>query len=249
MIGGGDMLLEMMVRNKRRQLREQRLATPYHSVADAAAEYGEAHPAKDFAQAVRLADFCILPELKRGAPGTSYPSQKMDIVKMSAELEAAGVPALLVVTEETFFKARKQDLALVRGATGLPVVRSDLILSEWQVCESRAQGADAVLLIAALHDLFTLRSCISVARLLHMQCLVEVSGREELARALEAGAQIVVVQGRSRGTFELDLRLTARLRTLIPPGVLCIAAGGSHRRTICGGSGRAAQTRRSSERP
>ena len=129
-------------------------------------------------------------------------------------------------TEEQSFLGSLNDLQLVAERVDIPVLRKDFLLTEYDVWEARAAGADAVLLIACILELERLEVLISLAHHLQMSTLVEVHAREDLAKALVAGAVIVGINNRDLRTFQVDLAVTEQLRPLVPHNRLVVSESG-----------------------
>jgi indole-3-glycerol phosphate synthase len=140
--------------------------------------------------------------------------------------EAAGASALSVLTEERYFLGSLDDLETVRAAGCLPVLRKDFILEDYQIYESVAAGADALLLIVAALSDEGLRSFLELCRDLRVAALVEVHDESELERAVGAGAGIIGVNNRDLKTLEVDLEISFRLRPGIPAGSLAVSESG-----------------------
>jgi len=141
-----------------------------------------------------------------------------------------GAAAISVLTEPEFFKGSLDDLTSARTA-GLPVLRKDFILDTWQVLESRAAGADALLLIVRALEQRELETLLAACRTLRMDALVEVYNEAEMTAALEAGATIVGVNNRDLASFEVDRERTARLAPLVPDEVTLVGLSGVNTRT------------------
>jgi indole-3-glycerol phosphate synthase len=129
--------------------------------------------------------------------------------------QANQAAAISVLTEEKYFLGSLNYLSGINRALGVnrpPLLRKDFIFDEYQIYESRAFGADALLLITAILGFNDLCKLIKLSRQLQMDCLVEVHNEDEVARALAAGADIIGINNRDLRTFEVDLNTTARLR-------------------------------------
>ncbi|HMA34869.1 MAG TPA: indole-3-glycerol phosphate synthase TrpC, partial [Chloroflexia bacterium] len=191
---------------------------------------GAMPPPRDFAAAITRRPDQLMPqviaEIKRGSPSRGLLHPDLDPGALARAYAAGGAAALSVLTDHDFFGGSFADLAAARAAVPLPVLRKDFLLDEYGVVESRAQGADAVLLIVALLDTPTLRRLYELAGSLGMAVLVEVHDAAEMAAAAVAGATIVGVNNRDLHTFTVDLGLTAQLAPLRPPGALLVAESG-----------------------
>src|SRR5205823_11901166 len=139
---------------------------------------------------------------------------------------SGGASCLSVLTDAEFFGGSADDVVEARAASGLPVLRKDFTVSEADVYDARAMGADAVLLIVAPLDDAELSAFRQLAEHLGMSSLVEVHDEGEVQRALEAGATLVGVNQRDLRTFEVDHGLAARLKERLPPGVATVAESG-----------------------
>jgi indole-3-glycerol phosphate synthase len=131
-----------------------------------------------------------------------------------------------VLTERRRFGGSLDDLAAVRAAVDIPVLRKDFIVSPYQLWEARAYGADVILLIVAALDQLTLVGLRERAESLGMTALVEVHDKDEIGRAVDAGAKVIGVNARNLHTLEVDRTLFCRLASRIPDGVLKIAESG-----------------------
>ncbi len=145
---------------------------------------------------------------------------------MAADYEGGGAACLSVLTDRAFFGGGPDDLRAAREACSLPVLRKDFTVSPLDVCDARSMGADAVLLIAAALDDDQLGSFVQLAGSLSLTALVEVHDKDELARALDAGATVIGVNQRDLRTFEVDQRRAVALAAAIPEGVTAVAESG-----------------------
>ena len=168
----------------------------------------------------------LIAEVKKASPSRGVLAEGMDPVALASRYAEAGAAALSVLTDAPFFQGTIEDLAAVRQAVPLPLLRKDFILEEYQLWESRAWGADAILLIVAILDPPRLRDLRQAAKGLGLAALVEVHTRQEVERALDAGATLVGVNNRDLGSFETDLRPSLELLPLIPPGILRVSESG-----------------------
>lgn len=188
-----------------------------------------AAPARDVLTALSPADRVkIIAEVKRASPSRGDLAAISDPAGLAREYESAGASAISVLTEHRRFKGSLDDLETVHAAVGLPVLRKDFISSSYQVYESRAAGADLVLLIVAGLSQESLASLHGLVTSLGMAALVEAHSADEVSRAADAGAQIIGVNARNLSTFELDRDLFGRLADGIPAGVVKIAESAVH---------------------
>lgn len=185
-----------------------------------------APPTRDFAGALRRVDgyLAVIAEIKRRSPSKGDLAPNLDPVVSAKTYESGGAAALSVLTDRAFFGGSVDDLQRARASVELPVLRKDFTIDETQVYETRAIGADAVLLIvAALPDDGLLVALRELADEIGLAALVEAHDDAELERALAAGASIVGVNARDLGTFDEDLSVSERLVGRVPPNVTAVA--------------------------
>ncbi len=169
----------------------------------------------------------IIAEFKRRSPSKGEIRPAADPVNIAKAYESAGAAAVSVLTEEDYFDGSLDDLRAVRQAISLPILRKDFIFEEYQVYESAAAGADALLLIVAALDDETLGR---LRRLtedeLGMDALVEVHTREEMDRAVNGGASLIGVNNRNLETFEVSLETSAQLAPSAADGAVLVSESG-----------------------
>jgi len=170
----------------------------------------------------------IIAELKKASPSAGLICPSFDPESLATQYQDAGAAAISVVTEAQFFQGNLEFLARLRWTTRIPLLRKDFIVDPYQIHEARHAGADAVLLIAALHDLPSLKHLCLEAGNLGMDTLVEVHDEVELERSLAAGATLVGVNNRNLENFEVSLETGLRLGRRIPNGVVAVAESGIH---------------------
>ncbi len=168
----------------------------------------------------------IIAECKRRSPSRGILRSSYDPAAHARAYEHAGAAAISVLTEPTFFDGDPGHLVAVRDAVSIPILRKDFIVTDYQVLEAAALGADAVLLIVGALDDDDLRTLHAAADSLGLAALVEVHDEEELDRALAAGARIVGVNSRDLRTLAVDLAVTDRLSSRIPEPVVAVAESG-----------------------
>lgn len=186
----------------------------------------DAPPPRSFAAALRDPDGAlrVIAEIKRRSPSKGDLAPDLDPTTTAVAYAAGGAAALSVLTDRPFFGGAVADLAAARAAVDLPILRKDFTIDEIQVYESRAIGADAVLLIAAaLPDDAHLADLHGLASDLGLAVLVEAHDEHEIDRALSIGATIVGVNARDLGTFAEDLAGSVRLAGRIPAPVVAVA--------------------------
>jgi len=184
-------------------------------------------PARSLAQSLRVArGMACIAEFKRRSPSRGWIHREADVVPVARAYEAASAAGMSVLTDTPFFGGSLDDLRRARAASGLPILRKDFLVDPYQVAEARAAGADAVLLIVAALSDRDLHLLLAETGRWGMEALVETHDADEVARAVAAGANIVGVNHRDLGTFEMNMDLAARMRSLIPPDRLVVAESG-----------------------
>ena len=168
----------------------------------------------------------VIAECKRRSPSRGILRQAYDPAAHARAYAAAGAAAISVLTEPTFFDGAPAHLRDVRAAVDVPLLRKDFIVSEYQLVEAAALGADAVLLIVAALDDRELRSLIGQAHALGLACLVEAHEIEEVGRAVDAGARIVGVNSRNLRTLAVDPDVLERAAGQIPSALTGVAESG-----------------------
>lgn len=168
----------------------------------------------------------IIAECKRRSPSRGILRTAYDPAAHAIAYAAAGAAAISVLTEPSFFDGSPEHLTAVRRAVSIPVLRKDFIVTEYQLHEAAALGADAVLLIVGAISDDELGRLHQVALGLGLAALVEVHDRTELGRALDAGARIVGVNSRNLRTLQVDLQIVERLAGEIPKEVVAVAESG-----------------------
>jgi indole-3-glycerol phosphate synthase len=180
-----------------------------------------------FAGALRAAErINVIAECKRRSPSAGVLRPGYDPVAVARGYAAAGAAAISVLTEPTFFDGSVDHLRAVREAVDVPILRKDFVVSEYQLLEARAAGADAVLLIAAALRPVELKVLHDHALSLGLDVLVEVHDRTELAVAIDAGARIIGVNNRNLRTLQVDLRVSEALIPRIPAEVMAVSESG-----------------------
>lgn len=182
---------------------------------------------RPFAPALaRRGTISVIAEHKRRSPSRGRIREDLQPADVARRYEAAGAAALSVLTDEPFFGGRLAHLTQARAATRLPALRKDFVVDRWQIWEARAAGADAVLLIVAALGDAELRELLREARAVGVDALVEVHDRDQLERALLAGARLVGINNRDLRTLAVSLETSLTLAAAIPDDVVAVAESG-----------------------
>jgi len=173
-----------------------------------------------------VANLSLIAEIKRSSPSKGDLSRIPEPATLAKIYENSGASIISVLTEERRFKGSLSDFESVRTAVDLPMLRKDFMVSEYLIRESRAFGADLVLLIVAALDDYQLRDFMQLSGELGMDVLVEVHDESELERAVSLAPRIIGVNSRNLKTLEVDTSSFARLLPKIPDGVVKVAESG-----------------------
>ncbi len=165
-------------------------------------------------------------EVKKASPSKGVIAEDFQHIDIARDYEQAGADAISVLTEPEFFFGSSEHLCEIKKYVGVPLLRKDFIIDDYQLYESKLLGADAVLLICALLDTETLRQCLSICDELGLSALVEAHDAAEVRSALTAGARIIGVNNRNLKTFEVDIHNCVQLRPLVPKDILFVAESG-----------------------
>jgi indole-3-glycerol phosphate synthase len=224
------MILDEIVANSHNSLAEQKVRAPLAEVKKQAAQQ---IPARSFARALAGKSIALIAEVKKASPSRGVICREFDPFGIARIYAQGGANAISVLTEEKYFQGRLDYLPVIRDSLGNKcpsLLRKDFILDPYQVFQSRAYGADALLLIAAILTPIKLKELLDLSHELGMACLVETHNEIEIEAALSAGAMIIGINNRDLRTFEVDLNTTRRLRPLVPPDRLVVSESGIHGR-------------------
>lgn len=217
-------LLATVVAAARRSADERELVVPVRTLEGLiAARSSERHR---FRASLASPGIRIIAECKRRSPSKGVLRPDYDPVAIARSYEKAGAAAISVLTEPTFFDGSLKHLRDVRAQVSTPLLRKDFVVTSYQVVEAAAAGADAVLLIVAALDDRQLSDLGAVARECGLDTLVEVHDREELTRAIDAGAEVVGVNSRNLRTLTVDPNVLDEIGPDIPGGVIAVAESG-----------------------
>ena len=216
-------ILDEIMDYHREKLPKDKRSVP---LADLRAFASVAPPALNFFEALKQAGVTLIAECKKASPSKGLMVPDYDPVALAKSYSKAGAGAISVLTDGRHFQGNLTHLRDVKEAVEIPVLRKDFIFDPYQLYESRAAGADAILLIAAVLQGGELDELLALTHELGMEALVEVHDTQELEWVLSLGPRVIGINNRDLQTFQVDFENTGRLRALIPAETATIAESG-----------------------
>ena len=210
----GYMILDEIIADKKKELAGTKQEKSFADVKSAAAD---SEPTRGFETALAGGgEIRIIAEVKKASPSKGVIREDFDPVGIAKAYAEGGAACISVLTEKKYFQGSLDYLAKIRRAVGLPLLRKDFIIDEYQIFEARSAGADALLLIAACLDRGQMEDYLGTAQSIGLDALVEVHTARDLDKALSIGATLVGVNNRNLNTFGVDLQTTIDMMKDIP---------------------------------
>lgn len=223
------MILDRILEDKKVEVADRKGSTPKNELEAAIRDLPVPRfflPVRQSAIRNPKSKISLISEIKKASPSKGLIREDFDPVGIAKTYEAAGASAISVLTDEKYFQGRLEYLTAVHNVVSLPILRKDFIIDPYQVYESRAAKADAILLIVAALSMGQLRELMLLATELGMASLVEVHTAKELDVALEIGAKIVGINNRNLRTFETKLETTLALASKVPGDRILVSESG-----------------------
>lgn len=217
------MILDEICDHKRGEVEAAKERVPLAELED---QIMRAREPRDFRQALREPGISLIAEIKRASPSKGVLLEDMDPVHLASLYESAGARAISILTDEKYFRGSLGDLSLVSQQASVPCLRKEFIVDPYQIYEARAAGADAILLIVRVLSDKELEDFLETTHALGMKALVETHNKEEISRALGAGAHIIGINNRDLGNFSENVDLTLDLRKHVPGGNVLVSESG-----------------------
>lgn len=219
-------ILDEIRSHKEQEVSRREAARPLADLIRACDSIPGARRMRETLQRPSACEVGLIAEVKRRSPARGALRLDVDAPALAATYISAGAAAISVLTDERFFAGSDADLAAVRARVDRPVLRKDFVVSDYQIYEARALGADAVLLIVSMLSDEFLNVFLNTAECLGMDALVEVHTEDEVEQAVAAGASIIGINNRDLRTFQIDLSTTERLRPLVPDRIVVVSESG-----------------------
>jgi indole-3-glycerol phosphate synthase len=216
-------VLERIVEDTRDEVGRRRESVPLSRLEAAAAERPEQRP---FEEALLRPGISLIAEHKRRSPSAGTIREGSTVEEIAAAYERGGAAAVSILTEPFHFAGSLEDLRAARATCSLPVLRKDFIVDRYQLYESAAAGADAILLIVAALEPQDLYDLLREAGALDLDAVVEVHGERELDIALEVEADILGINNRDLTDFSVDIERTYELLSDVPAGKTVVSESG-----------------------
>ena len=216
-------MLDRIIAQKREEVEHSKRSVPLASLEERIAQR---RAPLDFVLALGGDRTRLIAEVKRASPSRGVLCPNFNPVELAKEYAEGGAAAISVLTETNYFEGSLDHLAAIREEVALPLLRKDFIFDPYQVYESCACGADALLLIVASLSQEQLEELLSLSHSLGLNCLVEVHDEDEVARALRIRAKIIGINNRDLKNFTVDINTTRRLRPLVPQERIVVSESG-----------------------
>lgn len=216
--------LDTIVAQKQLEIAVAEAVTPKRAWRELALSLSDSK--RDFAAAVKAQPVNIIAEVKRASPSKGIIDANLDAAATARIYQNGGAAAISVLTDEQFFKGSLKDLQAVRSAVEIPVLRKDFTISDYQIYEAAAFGADAVLLIVRILTDAQIAEYLDICRELNLTALVEVHDKADALRIADTGAQLIGINNRDLATFETNVNHALAIAdTLVKHQTPVIASG------------------------
>lgn len=179
-----------------------------------------------FERALKEKPIAIISEVKKASPSKGLIDEDFEYLEIAKEYDNAGVSAISVLTEPTFFKGSNKYLKEISEIVDVPLLRKDFVIDEYMIYEAKLLGADAILLIVAILDDEQLRQYFKIANKLGLSSIFEAHDKNEVKRAIGVGARIIGVNNRNLKDFTVDIKNSLNLRKYVPEDIIFISESG-----------------------
>ncbi|CAD7843336.1 MAG: Indole-3-glycerol phosphate synthase (EC 4.1.1.48) [Olavius algarvensis Delta 4 endosymbiont] len=219
-------ILTQIVARKIADVEKARQKLPLSEIKARAAAASPSRPFLEQFNGEKQSTVNIIAEVKRASPSKGPIRPDLDPGTLAAAYTAGGAAAISVLTDTPYFRGSLDDMVAAKAAVDIPVLRKDFILSAYQIYESRAHGADAILLIARILSAGQLRTLYQLSKSLDMDVLLEIHAEAEIETARAVGARLIGINNRNLKSFQTDTQTAMRLAARLGPGCIPVAASG-----------------------
>jgi len=216
-------ILQQIISEKRLEIAELNRSLP---IAILEERIANRDAPRDFLRSVSQERIQLIAEVKKASPSKGVLCPDLDPVVLGKSYAENGAAAISVLTEVNHFQGSLEYMSVIKDKVDIPLLRKDFIFDEYQIYESAAFGADALLLIAAILSQEQLSRLLQLSHRLGLDCLVEVHDETELEQAIQSQTKIIGINNRDLNTFEVDTNTTGRLVPLVPVGTSVISESG-----------------------
>lgn len=216
-------ILQNIIAYKKEYIRKQKVQVPCDSLKKF---LGKNLSDPRFAKALQQSGIGLIAEVKKASPSKGVIRRDFDCVDIAQSYAKAGAACLSVLTEDKYFKGDLSFLKRIKAVVDVPLLRKDFIIDEYQLYESKAAGADAILLIASILEGPRLKDFCALASVLKLDVLLEIHTLKELQKVLDTGVQTIGINARNLDDFSVDLDILKPLMDAIPLGHLIVCESG-----------------------
>ena len=220
------MILDKIVESKKKVLSKSKLECNINQLEVIVDKLPEVLDFKNALKKQNTNDIRIIAEVKKASPSKGIIREDFDPLKIARQYEANNAAAISILTESEFFMGKLDFLREIKIAVNIPLLRKDFLFDPYQIYEARANGADAVLLIAAILEKSLLEELLFVVKKLSMNALVEVHTKEELKKVLQTDAEIIGINNRNLNTFDTNIQTSIDLMADIPESKVIVTESG-----------------------
>jgi indole-3-glycerol phosphate synthase len=220
------LILDRIIESKKKILFKSKLECNINKLESVINKLPEPLDFKNVLIKQNINDIRIIAEVKKASPSKGIIREDFEHLKIARQYESNNAAAISILTESEFFMGKLEFLKEIKNAVNIPVLRKDFLFDPYQIYEARANGADAVLLIAAILEKSLLDELLSVVKKLSMNALVEIHTKDELKKVLQTDAEIIGINNRNLKTFETDIQTSIDLMADIPESKIIITESG-----------------------
>ncbi|MBU0478802.1 indole-3-glycerol phosphate synthase TrpC [bacterium] len=223
------MILDKIVENKIQEVKNRKIEEPVVVLKE---RIDASDKPRDFVSGISkhgkeiISQMNLIAEIKKASPSAGVIKEDFSVEKIAEAYKMAKVDAVSVLTDKKFFQGEIKYLNTVKNVIDVPILRKDFIVDEYQIYESRAYKADAILLIVRILERSQLADYLAMTKELGMAALVEVHSEEELEQALSCNAEIIGINNRDLDTLEVDIETSLRIKGEVPENKIVVSESG-----------------------